>query len=761
MLTRIKRVGARLLKLSKLRPPPNLPPNGGGIIQVLPLIMMALLFTGSAPAYAGFFKLDQDRTDSKALPKEKTPFSSREPVLITADQMDYDQENDVVYASGHVQITQGETIILADSLLYDRPNDQVQAMGHISMLEPSGNVYFADALEFERDLKTGIIYQFKARLSDDAVAVASHAHKVDDNITELFKAAYTPCKCTDSDGKPVDPFWTLKADKITIDQQTNEMIYDNASLDLAGDIPVAYSPYFSHSTPGADNQSGLLTPTFVRSRSLGFEYAQPVYYTIAPDRDVTLTPRYTSKNGLVMEGDYREKFDSGQMDIKGSITNAPNTDATGDPAAGHQIRDNIDANGAFTINQNYDWGFNINRASDDTYLHLYNFSNEPQLTSRIYAEGFNFAGDSTRNYASIEGLSFQGLTGQDNSKVIPVVAPLMNFNWQSDPGMYNSRIGFDANSMLLYRETGDQSRRLSGTAKWEMPYVSDNGQVMEFQTQLRTDMYDVSNVQIPGGTSFNGITGREIPQVSALWHYPFIDRFSSSSLMLEPVVNVTVSPGGGNPIKIPNEDSLLADFTDANLFSPDRYPGLDRVESGPRTSYGLRAQGQVDNKFIDGVIGQEYRMDNDPNFPIANNINSHFSDYVGKVGMTYQPYSLAYRFRLDKDDMNLNRSEVDAGFNQYPINITTSYLATKDDPVVGSRDVITANGALSLTQEWSVVASTSRDLRLDQTVTASSGLTYKNECVTITTMVGKDYTDLLDIKPSLTFWFNVSLKNLD
>ena len=681
--------------------------------------------------------------------------------MLSASQIDYDQEADVVYASGNVEITQGDSIVLADSVLYDRGSDEVLAMGNVSMLEPSGNVYFADSVEFENELKTGIIYQFKARLSDDAVAVASHAEKIDENVTELFKAAYTPCKCTDADGNPQSPFWSIRADKVKIDQGEKEMVYDNATLDLGGTVPVAYTPYFSHATPGAENQSGLLTPSLLRTRNLGFEYLQPVYYTIAPDRDVTLTPIYTSKAGPVMEGNYRQKFDTGSFDLRGSITNAPNVDSLGNQIAGHEIRGNIDTSGAFKINDHYDWGFNIARATDETYLHLYNLGNDPLLNSRVFAEGFNFLGDGNRNYGSVEGLSFQGLTAQDNAKLIPLVAPLMNLNWQSDPGRYNSRVSFDANSMLLYRETGDQSRRLSGTAKWSVPYISDDGQMMELETQMRTDIYDVTNVQVPGGQSFTGATGREIPQVSATWHYPFINRFQSSSLTLEPVANVTVSPNGGNPQKIPNEDSALPDFSDANLFSPDRFAGLDRVESGPRTSYGMRSQMQIDDKFVDGILGQQYRVTNDPNFPITNDLNSHFSDYVGKVGLAYQPYSLAYRFRLDKNDLAANRTEVDAGFNQYPVNISSSYLSIKNDPVLSSREVVTGNGAFNLTQDWSVVASTSRDLRLDQTVTANAGLSYKNECVTLTTMVGKDYTTLLDIKPSLNFWFRVSLKNLE
>ena len=681
--------------------------------------------------------------------------------MLSASQIDYDQENDVVYASGNVEIIQGNTVILADSLLYDRANDEVQAMGNISMLEPSGNVYFADSIEFSSELKTGIIHEFKARLPDGGVAVAAGAHKIDENITELFRAAYTPCKCVDEDGNPSSPFWTIKAEKVEIDQEQKEMTYDNATLNLGGEVPVLYTPYFSHSTPGAENHSGLLTPSMLRSRSLGFEYFQPVYYTIAPDRDVTITPIYTSKAGLVMQGDYRQKFDDGYMDIRGSLTNAPNTDASGDHSYGHQLRGNINATGAFKIDEHYDWGFNINRATDDTYLHLYNLSNEVLLNSRVYAEGFNFVGDSDRNYASIEALSFQGLTGQDNAKVIPLVAPLTNFTWQSNPGWNNSRLGFDANAMLLYRDTGDQSRRLSGTGKWSIPYVTDDGQVLELDTQMRTDIYDVSNVRLSNGGNFNGTTGRAIPQASLTWHYPFINRFESSSLMLEPVTNMTISPAGGNPKKIPNEDSVFPDFTDANLFSSDRFAGLDRVESGPRMSYGVRGQAQMDDKFVDGVLGQQYRVNNDPNFPITNDLNSHLSDYVGKIGLSYQPYSLGYRFRLDKDDLSANRSEIDAGFNEYPVNMSLSYLSLKSDPVLSSREVITASGSFNLTPDWSVVANTSRDLRLDQTVTANTGLVYKNECVNITTMIGKDYTSLLDIKPSLTFWFRVSLKNLD
>ena len=728
-------------------------------------LFVPMVLAGAHGAYANF-KVDQDHSLPKTQVKEKAPISNKDPVVLTADQVDYDQDHDVVYASGHVEVVQGETVVIADHILYDRAKDTVQAMGNVSMLEPSGNVYFGDTVDFQREMKTGVIQNFKARLSDDSVAVASHGNKINEYVTNLTHVAYTPCKCLDDKGQPRTPFWTITSDKAKIDKQENEMIYRDAYLNLGGEVPIMYTPYLSHSLPGAENESGLMIPTILRSRNLGEEYWQPVYYTIAPDKDITLTPVFTTKAGEVIASDYRQKFDNGFMDLKGSITSAPNFDAAGNHAPGHEVRGHVDANGEFKVGENYDWGFNVKRATDDTYMRIYHFGNDSLLTSRVYGEGFNVVGDESRSYASAEGLSFQGLTGQDNAKLIPVVAPLLNFNWQSSPDRYlyfdNSRLGFDANSMVLYRDTGAQSRRISGTMKWDAPYVSDDGQVVETELLFRTDLYDVDKVQLENGDTYNGVTGREVPQGSVTWHYPFINTLEDASVMVEPVVNVTVSSNGGNPEKIPNEDSGLPDFTDANLFSSERFAGYDRVESGARTSYGIRAQAQVFNdKYIDGVIGQQYRANNDPNFPITNDLNSHVSDYVGRIGLTYSPFNIAYRFRLDKDNLYSNRNEIDAGYNLLPVNLNFSYLSLKKDPVLPNRETITGNGSLRLDENWSLIMAGSRDLLLDQTVSVSSGVVYKNECTTLTTMVVKDYTSIADVRPALSFLFKVSLKNLD
>jgi LPS-assembly protein len=336
----------------------------------------------AVPAHAQTVSFQQTKAFPKTQLNETPLVSSKEPVLLSADRVDYDREHDSVIATGHVEIAQGASIVLADVVTYDIAEDVATASGDVSVLNPTGDVYFADELELGDNMKSGVIDQLKGRLADNSNIVAAKAHKIDEQHMELFKAAYTPCKCEDEDEDPKTPSWNIKAGYAMMDQQEQEIRYNDATFDALG-VPIIYTPYFSNPTPGAPNESGLLMPTFMQSTNIGAVYKQPVYYAIAPDRDLTLTPWYTTLNGPVLGGEYRQKFDSGLLDLMGSAADATAVAPSGGVGVGHELRGNIDGHGDFKINDNYDWGFSIRRASDDTYLQLYNISSEAFLISKV------------------------------------------------------------------------------------------------------------------------------------------------------------------------------------------------------------------------------------------------------------------------------------------------------------------------------------------------------------------------------------------
>lgn len=694
---------------------------------------------------------------------DKTELSADDPVLLEAGQVDYQQNGKLVIASGGVTISQGDTILMADTLAYDQEDDLVIAQGHVSILQPSGSVYFADEVGLQHDLKQGVIRQFKARFSDNSVVAAAYADKQNESLTKLFKAAYSPCKCTDDETKePIHPQWKITSGEALIDEEKQEITYDNVWFNVY-DLPAFYTPYLSHAMPGADNKSGILMPEYFHTASLGSVYKIPYYYAMAKNRDLTITPMVTTEEGVVMIGEYREKFDSGILRFDGSITNAQNRNAAGKPIAGHERRGHINANGKFIIDPDTNWGFDIRRVTDDTYLRRYDLGGDVLLTSKAYAEGFNLVEGNNRTYGSVTGLTFQGLTAQDNSDRIPTVLPLAVFAYQSDPGLYHSRFTFGGNMLSLYRDTGSDSRRLSATPGWTLPFISEGGQVIEFNAQMRTDVYSVNDVALTNGKTFDGTTGRAVPEVSALWYYPFINRFDGeSSLVIEPVVMAAVSPDGGNPEKIPNEDSSAPEFTDTNLFEPNRFAGYDRIETGTRVSYGLRGQGQFfGDKYVDWLIGQNYRVNSDHNFPFSNDLSSHFSDYVGKVGLTYNSLLIAYRFRTDSDGFAAKRQEVETLYSGSPVTLSLSYLSLRNDPILSTQKLISGNASVNLSEDWTWTMNASKNLLIDQMTGSSTGLIFKNECTYISGTLSRNYTKDRDLQPGLTLFFSIAFKNLN
>lgn len=686
---------------------------------------------------------------------------TKSPVLLEASELYYDHATGVVIATGEVHITQNDTVVIADQLIYDQKQDRLFAQGNVSMLEPTGNVYFADAVELENQMKAGVINEFKARFSDDSLFAAAEARRIDENTIELKKAVYSPCKVCNDEGESVLPLWQIKAKEVTINNAEQEVVYHDAYFEAYG-LPVIYTPYLSHPTPNADNQSGFLVPQYEHTNNLGSIVKVPYYYAIAPDKDATIIPIYTSLEGLVMAGEYRQKFDDGLLLTDGSITYPSDRDALGNKSTGRSIRGNINALGRFDVSERSQWGFDIHRVTDDTYLRRYNFSTEPLLTSTAYIEGFNFLGGGERSYGVARGLAFQGLTAEDDSGQIPTIFPLADISYQSPPGIYNSRILFDGNTMALYRDDGARSRRASARVGWKLPYISDSGQVIEFTTSLRSDVYSVEDVSLTNGTQFDGVTGRVVPEADISWRYPFINQWEDGSVLIEPVIAAAISPAGGNPETIPNEDSLVPEFTDSNLFAYNRYAGYDRIESGPRISYGLRGQAQFwGDRYLSWLFGQHYRLVEDRNFPFSNEIDSNFSDYVGSLGIDVMPVHLAYRFRMDKDDFSPKRSEIDAAFDYDPIGLTAAYVLLSDDPILANQEQVVGSSNVRLSKYWSWQSAANRNLLTDEWVSTSTGLTYGDECTNVSGIMGREFTRDRDIEPTTTFLLRIAFKNLN
>ena len=727
--------------------------------RVVAAMLVGCLVASFAPMAMGQVSTSNNmpRADIKTLfpdpPKRAVqPTSPDEPVSIEAESMGYDKDHNIAVAVGHVVVVQGGYVLNADRVTFYQAADTIEATGNVSILQPTGDVYFADHADLHDSMKRGVAQAFKARLADNSLLAAKSARKISESTTVLNKAVYSPCHVCEA----MAPFWQLKANQITTDEQAEKITYNDARLEMFG-VPTLYTPYLSSPTPNAAGQSGFMPPLYTANSNLGAGAKIPYYWRIGEDKDLLLTPWLLSAESPILEGSYRQRLNDGEIEMKFSATDPQRRDSTGALVSGNEFRGNIDAKGVKNIDDSTRVGFDINRASDQTYLARYGYGNEQVLFSRLYAETAQ-----QRNAGSIQALAIQGLRVGDNPKTTPSVAPMLEGYYETQPRENGVRFHVAGNAQSLTREVWADQRRISVTGGATVPYVTENGQVLNVSANLRQDLYNLNDVTVAGSTdTYNGTQVRSIPQAALQWRYPLIRASNGDALTIEPIALGVAQPTGGNLAKIDNEDSRTLELSDTNLFDIDRVPGYDVVDSGSRLAYGVRTEYLLQGgESLEGLLGQNYSFDAHSPFPNSSTPNKNASDIVGRAAFNLAPISLAYRFAFNADDFSPNRSQFSAGFSKPWLSLGASYNSVRRSQYVPQSEQLDFNGKLPLTDEWSLYGSTSRDLQLNRMIAAGSGLIYHNECFDFTLDGMRNYTQDRDVGSNSSFTARIAFKNL-
>jgi LPS-assembly protein len=693
------------------------------------------------------------------LPNDETP------ILLLADTVSYDQELGVVTASGNVEVSQGDYVLLADNMTYTEATEVVTATGNVVLIDPNGDVIFSDFAELTGDLREGAIQGIRLLLADGSRLAAASAVRTEGNRTVLNRGVYSPCNLCEED-RMAPPLWQIKAVRVVHNQETQRIEYRDAWLEIYG-VPVFYTPYFSHPDPTVERQSGFLAPTLGSNRNTGFTIQPSYYWTISPSEDLTFSPIITTGAGIVPLGEYRRRTRNGIMNIElsGTITDREDTDNGQQENHQNEFRGHIDAFGRFDINEHWRWGFDVQAASDKTYLRLYDLSNAASLTSRAFTEGFY-----GQNYAAVNAYYFQGLTDEDDNSQSPIVAPWSEYHHVTEPGWLGSHFNFDTSMMSLNRIEGRDSTRFSVGGAWTLPYVGSIGEVYRLTASVRADAYRYQNVDPnsndadPSGPTESGFDARFFPQVAFQASLPMVRNVGDSHEVLEPIFAVFASTNGNNPGEIPNEDSQDFEFDETHLFDADRFTGLDRVDSGQRVDYGVKwTSFEDDGSSLNVFLGQSIRLGGGDQFDDDSGLQDDLSDAVGRIQfMPFDSVDLVYRFRVDTSDLAFERNEVGfiAGPPEFTLAGSYTFLDAEDDDEFGDREEIAGTLSSQITDYWSTFLVSRYDIEAEAFRIYGGGLTYEDECLILRfSAIHNTYHDD-EIKPSTDFLLQFSFKTL-
>jgi LPS-assembly protein len=679
--------------------------------------------------------------------------------FVSAKFIRYDEKERYVEAIGNVVIMSNNYVITADNVLYYTDKDELWAKGNVRILDGTSKVVVCSSAFFKDKFKQGIMREFTMYFGENSLLAADKAKRFDENHAELTKVRYSPCAICGNSA----PIWQISAQKTEMDLIREKVVYRNAFFEVYG-IPVGFIPYFSHPTPGAQAQSGLLVPSIKNGRA-----QLPLYYRLKPNLDFTFTPRF-SRDNILYETETRYLAANGIYGLNTSMANSRLTTKNKDGSITKNTklpRYYIDTFGDI-VDSNQSYGFALKHVSDKAFLKNYYNIHQSYLSSKVYAVKVD-----NSNFISVNNLYFQGLKADDRAANNAIVLPELKVKQVfpvSDNG--NTYLTLE-NNTLGYGDGGiKRIARSSTSLSLTHLYKTDNGHLFKLQGYNRGDLYhvDMSSNELIHSPR---VMTRYIPELHLGWRYPLIKYSSDNrSTFLEPQSLLVI--GSGNylkNLKYAAVDTGYYSLSEENIFKANRYSGIDFHEYGTRLSYGLDSTTDISNDYkLNSFLGHLRYLDHTKSRGGKVNV-------VGRISVNYQDsIDVYYRFKAKGKNFTAYNDEIgfsmshkklqgNVGFAHMPY--TKYYEYTSRQNVIRSKvhqGYIVVN--YNLNDAWSLGS----DTRFDIISKSKAALLYRNikvvytgDCASIELRFGNDYTHdaRRNVQKTHNYWFMIGLKTLN
>ena len=701
------------------------------------------------------------------------PTGANSQIEFAADTLTYENDSEVVTATGEVRLSRDGNYLASDSVAWDRKTGKVQAAGNVVIVDPQGNKLVGDRVDLTDSLKDGTIDNLLVALDTGGRIAASRGQRIDGR-TILTNAIYTGCPVTTDCGQKKKPSWTITAARIERSADGQHIKFSGGRINILG-LSLPLLPVFALST-GEGGHSGFAIPDLAYSHSNGLEVSLPYHWQIAPNRDLTLTPRLYSGAAPALGGTYRQLTNNGAFQIGGFLTYGRiDSSDTLEPIGKNSPRGYINGNGRFQFDQYWSLTGSIRLVTDKTVTKRYDLTNDDRLRSSLDLERID-----KNSYISIAGWFFQGLRVDDHQNSIPIALPAIDARFRLADPILGGKVEIQANSLAISRIEGQDTQRAFVQARWDLRKLTPMGQEITFTALARGDVYHSDDSAAESVVSYRGLDGWHARGIGALvadMRWPLVGKAFGGTQTLVPRFQVVLTPPTAN-LSIPNEDSRSIDLDDSNLFEISRFAGYDRWEDGSRVTYGLEYSLDRPRFSIDSVIGQSYRLRRSPSiFPEGTGLTDRFSDIVGRTRLRYGRFlDITHRYRIDKSNFAIRRNEVDltVGSNQTYLQVGYLKLNRNVDPAIEDlrdEEEIQLAGRWKFKKYWSLFGATVIDLTNAaedplslsngfQPVRHRLGIDYEDDCLQFGLQWRRDYEVIGTFRKGSTFALHFALKNL-
>ncbi|MFM9968375.1 MAG: LPS-assembly protein LptD [Burkholderiales bacterium] len=533
---------------------------------------------------ASLFAIGQSAAQQPATRPPSTPSNAvavELPTTVSARRIDGVADKETV-AEGDAILRRGEKTIAADWIRFSSENDEVEAKGNVR-LEQGGAVITGPALRLRTEDSIGRVdnpaYTITTSSKVDgspiaARGVASQIELNGEGIYRLVNASFTTCV-------PGDDSWYMQVDELGLDYGREVGTARWATIHFFG-TPIMTAPFVDFSLNN-QRKSGFLAPTFAASGKNGAEVSLPYYLNLAPNRDLTITPRYMVKRGLMVSNEFRYLEPTSRGNARFEFL--PQDEVRGGR------RSAISVTNAFASGP-YSGGLSLNKVSDNDYFR--DLSSRLNFVSQTYLprEGFaSYSGNwwGTGTYGvTTRAQSFQTL--QPPNGTIPnqysrLPQVLLSAN---RPDIRGLDFAVTGEAVDFHHPTQVRGVRSTLNPSISLPLLTPGAYITP-KIGFHSTSYSLTNTAPGAAASFQ----RSMPIVS-------VDSgltFERDAAYFGQAYQQTLEPRAFYlkvPYKdqsaIPLFDTAVADFNYAQIFSENGFTGGDRVNDANQVTLALTSR---------------------------------------------------------------------------------------------------------------------------------------------------------------------------
>ncbi|HYM88860.1 MAG TPA: LPS assembly protein LptD [Nitrospiraceae bacterium] len=230
-----------------------------------------------------------------------TTSSGALPLDITAEQIEYLQEQEIYEADGSVVVNQGTLRLTADHMTIQALPGVLIATGHVRLTDPKADLS-SERLELNVNTEAGVVTHGRMYLRSTNTSVEGRLiQRFSEDHYRVKEGRFTNCDAQ----KGETPAWRFEFKDLDLNAGDN--VAFKSGWFCVNDVPVIPIPTLTY--PLSKRHTGFLVPTVGWDSRFGVHVKESFFWAINPSQDLTISPFYYSDLGYGSDLAYRYILD--------------------------------------------------------------------------------------------------------------------------------------------------------------------------------------------------------------------------------------------------------------------------------------------------------------------------------------------------------------------------------------------------------------------------------------------------------------------